>query len=277
MLDHMLRKPSDPCGTWCNNGWVYNADDYAAWNARFTTLKESIGDSKRAIVAFVGFDEANVYGSLAFQAAPGQPRPLPYAMQLAAEYFPAVKDRGHVWMLGQGAPNAATLEGSTLPFAYYYPDLIGPFNAKTVPDCAHEGTLPASTPPPLSFIEKDEAALSLFISQVNEIRGDTSTPVAYVPYSNRGYGPHGELPSPVASRGTACHLSSLYQWLHCRAQSQPTSWAGQVRGVVAWQWERLPWVAGAPYSWTGTKSNSYLKKAGRWIGQQRVNPTAPCA
>lgn len=281
MLDRMLRKPSDPCGLWCDNGWVYNADDYAQWDARFKTLTDSIGDSKRALVAIVGFDEANVYGSIAFQPAPGQPHPLPKAMELAAKWFPKVKDRGHIWKIGEADPNATTLEGSTLPFAYYYPDLIGPFNDLTIPDCAHQDRLPAATPPDKSFLKQDETQLSKFVSQVNAIRGDSSTPVAYIPYSNRGYGPNGENPAPVASRGTACHLSSLYQWLRCKAQAQPTSWAGQIRGIVGWQWERLAPMrddaGNVTYpGWTGTKTNRDLKQAGKWIGQQHVTPTAPC-
>lgn len=284
MLDALLRKPSNPCGYFCNTGWVYDANDYAGWNERLQGLADGLGSAKQAIVAVVGFDEVNVYGSLGFQHAAGQPSPISYSMELAAQYFPEATERGHIWMTNpdggsgvQTPPNPTTLEGSTLVFAYYYPDFIGPFNPTTVPFCPHEGTYPGATPPAGSFLALDDSALSNFVANVNAARPGEANPIVYIPYSNRG----GRNPPTAASRGTACHLESLWQYVHCKAASEPTGWAGQVRGFVAWQWDPAPEVRDEMGNiidpgWTGTKSNSLLKKAGRWIGRERVTPTVPC-
>jgi hypothetical protein len=282
MLDGLLRKPKGACAFGTCTGWWYNNDDYAVWRTKLQALATGIGDAKSAIVAIAGFDEINIANYGTITAAPSIPHPTPTSMQLIAEYFPTIPERGHVWKYGSAAPTAAMLSGSTLPFMYYYSDFLGPFTSKTVPFCPTEGTYPGRVPPAGSFLEKDELALSQFMNELNTAAGNTSTPVVYIPYSNRGYGRNGEEPPLVTSRGTACHLASLYQWLRCKAQTQPTTWAGQIRGIVAWQYDRLPPekdATGAVVNpgWTGTKANAKLKQAGRWIGNERVTPTVPCS
>jgi hypothetical protein len=285
MLDGLLRKPDLPgngCGFFCDPDAIYTAADYVGWNARMQQLADGIGDAVSAISMIAGFDEVNLYGSWRFQAAPGQPKPIPYAMQLAAQYFPTVPNRGHVWMIGgpeddsiQTPPNADTLEGSTMPLAYYYSTFVGPYNSTTVPYCPHEGTLPGAQLPDGSKLVQDRDVLKLFVDRVNTIRGDTATPVLYIPYSNIG----GNVVGAVASRAIGCHLEAWWTWMHCKALRNPSSWAGQVRGFLAWQWDKEPNYVDPDTGklvrgWTGTQSNPYLKTSGRWIGANR--DTVPC-
>jgi len=285
MLDRLLRKPDLPgngCGFFCDPDWVYTADDYAQWNARLQQLRDGIGDAVSAITMIAGFDEVNVYWSAAFQAAPGQPNPIPYAMQLAAQYFPTVPNRGHVWKIGAPSdnsvlapPNADTLEGSTLPLAYYYSTLVGPYDSTTVPYCPHLGTLPGAQLPDGSKLVQDRDVLKLFVDTVNAVRGNSTTPVLYIPYSNIV----GNVASPVASRAIGCHLEAWWTWMHCKALRNPNSWAGQVRGFLAWQWDKEPDTVDSvtgqiTKGWTGTQSNPYLKRSGKWIGANR--DTVPC-
>jgi hypothetical protein len=286
MIDNVLRKqrtgiPGDI------SDWYYGAADYEGWHTRLAELSSELhrpGDDGwrpvDVIVAIAGFDEVNVYSSLAYQPAGGAPNPIPYAMELAEQYFPEVPERGHVWKIGPNPvisppPNAFTLGGSTLPFAYHYASFLGPFTPTTVPFCPREGTYPAGDLPDLSFAQLDATRLREFVDAVNTVRGTTDTPVVFIPYSNRP----GNRPTPESSRGTACTLETLWYHVRClAAQSEP--WATQVRGFVAWQWDQEPDlvdpVSGEIISqgWTGTQRNRTLKRAGRWIGHNRRD--LPC-
>jgi hypothetical protein len=285
MIDRLLRKPDVPgngCGWFCDPDGVYTAADYEQWNARMQALKNGIGEAVNAIVVIAGFDEVNLFGSWMFQAEPGLPKPIAYSMQLAAQYFPTVPNRGHVWKIGPAEsdgvltpPNADTLEGSTLPLAYYYSTFTGPFNATTVPYCPHEGTLPGAQLPEGSKLVQDRDVLKLFVDRVNAVRGTATTPILYIPYSNIG----SNVAGAVASRAIGCHLEAWWTWMHCKSLRNPNSWAGQMRGFLAWQWDKEPNyidpVTGKVVKgWTGTQSNPYLKTSGRWIGANRN--TVPC-
>jgi hypothetical protein len=235
-----------------------------------------IGSTVDAVTMIVGFDESNVYGSIGFQAAAGQPKPLPYSMQLAAQYFPTVAARSNIFKIGRdgdtidSAPTADTLDGQTMPLAYFYSDFIGPFNQTTVPYCPHEGTFPSAQPPSGSFLASDRDVLKLFVDRVNAIRGDTLTPVVFIPYSNTAVGA-----KTGVSRGVACHLESDWYWMQCKSIRNPNSWAAQIRGFLPWTWEQRPVGDPSGYSWGGTQHNPLLKTAGKWIGSRRAAPP-PC-
>jgi len=284
MLDNILRKPADPNDNRC----YYNEVDYQGWDQRLTELSNEMHragpDGWRPvddIVAIAGFDEANVNDSLCFTGVGGAPQPIPYAMQLARQYFPEIPDRGHVWMLGPDPfahtpPNAATLEGSTLTFAYHYAAYgNGPWDPTAIPYCPQEGTYPPAAPLPEGSLAKlDQDRLRTFVEEVNAVRGNTDTPVVFIPYSNR----RGQRPFYIAVRGVACTLTTLWYHTRCVAATGPPSWADQVRGFLGWQWDNEPTVIDpdtgtvvAP-GWIGTQKSAPLKQAGKWIGRNLAAP-----
>ena len=277
MIDNVLRNIPNGIDA---SFLYYGAVEYDGWHQRLAQLSDALHapgpDGWRpvdTIVAIAGFDEVNVYQSLLFNPVGDGPHPIPYAMELAQAYFPEVPDRGHVWKLGSdptvdAPPNALTLEGSTLPFAYHYAAYAHPSNATTVPLCPHEGTFPAASLPSGSFAQQDESGLRDFVDAVNAVRGTTDTPVVFIPYSNI----IGLTRNPIQSRGVGCSLEALWYHTRCLA-SQGGSWATQVRGFLAWQWARSrPIVDGTTGElldpgWPGTQRDRILQASGKWIGR----------
>jgi hypothetical protein len=271
-----------------DNSYIfYGPADYDQWNQRLAALSDMLhtpeSDGWRpidSIVAIAGFDEVNAFSSLLLNPVGDGPHPIPYAMELAQTYFPEVPNRGHVWVLGdnpvvQAPPNAVTLAGSTLPFAYHYAAYARPSNDITVPLCPHEGTFPDVTLPSGSFAEEDESMLRGFVEAVNAVRGTTDTPVVFIPYSNI-IGLHRNL---VQSRGVGCSLETLWHHVRCLA-SQDGSWATQVRGFLAWQWAKSGVIVDrttgeiADPGWPGTQRDKFLQASGKWIGRNLASD--PC-
>lgn len=265
MFDHLLRKTGD-------DRCRYTEDDYLHWEERVATVAEKLHTPLAdgtvpadALVAIAGFDEANVgFAFLCFLGPANRPNPFAESMRLAELYFPTVPERGQVFKLRVfDEPHPAILQGSNIVFGYHYAPFMQPYNAVTTPYCPSEGVYPGNRLSDGSHAAEDVGALRSFVRRLNGRVGHR-LPVVFIPYSNFG----GAVENPLVGRAIGCNLETVWHHLRRLSSRRPKSWAGQIRGLLAWQWMGEPAPPAGIGPWVGSEGSPSLRRSGKWIGER---------